>query len=198
MYTLSHKTDDELVQLYVGGCNEAFDQLLCRHKDKLFNYIVYQLRDQTDKADDVFQETFVKAIVTIKEGRYMMTGHFGSWLSRIAHNIIMDEFRMDAQLPIVDNNIGDAHLLNNSAIIDACMEDTLINEQTMNDIHVLMERLPAEQREVVKMRYYEDLSFRDIADKTGVSINTSLGRMRYALLNMRRMADEYGISLSII
>lgn len=198
MYNLSKKTDDELVQLYVGGCNEAFDQLLCRHKDKLFNYITYQLHDQADKADDVFQETFVKAIVTIKDGRYVMTGHFGSWLTRIAHNIIMDEFRLDAQLPIVDNKIGDAHLLNNSAIIDSNMEDALINEQTMRDVNSLMERLPEEQREVVRMRYYDDLSFRDIADKTGVSINTSLGRMRYALLNMRRMADEYGITLDIL
>lgn len=198
MYNLAKKTDDELVQLYVGGCNEAFDQLLCRHKDKLFNYITYQLHDQADKADDVFQETFVKAIVTIKDGRYVMTGHFGSWLTRIAHNIIMDEFRLDAQLPIVDNKIGDAHLLNNSAIIDSNMEDALINEQTMRDVNSLMERLPEEQREVVRMRYYDDLSFRDIADKTGVSINTSLGRMRYALLNMRRMADEYGITLDIL
>lgn len=198
MYTLSHKTDDELVQLYVGGCNEAFDQLLCRYKDKLFHYITFQLRDQTDKADDVFQETFVKAIVTIKEGRYTMSGYFGSWLTRIAHNIIMDEFRLDTQLPIVDREIGDIHLSNNAAILDACVEDTLVNEQTLRDLNILMERLPEEQRQVVKMRYYEDLSFRDIADKTGVSINTSLGRMRYALLNMRRMADEYGISLDII
>lgn len=198
MYNLSHKTDDELVKMYVGGCNEAFDQLLCRHKDKLFNYISYQLRDQADKADDVFQETFVKAIVTIKEGRYVMTGHFGSWLTRIAHNIIMDQFRMDAQLPFVDCLNGEAHILNNSTILDSCMEDSLVNEQTMRDVRILMDRLPKEQREVVKMRYYDDLSFRDIADKTGVSINTSLGRMRYALLNMRRMADEYGISLDII
>lgn len=198
MDKLCHLLDDELVELYITGCNEAFDELLYRYKDKLFDYITYNLGPQQALADDVFQETFVKVIVTLKNERYTKSGYFYSWLTRIAHNIIMDIYRQDAQLAIVNNDESESDLLNNALIVDSYCEAQLVNEQTLNDVKKLMEHLPDTQREVVFMRFYENKSFKEIADETGVSINTSLGRMRYALLNMRKMAEDYGISLELI
>lgn len=191
-------TDDMLVKLYVDGCDEAFDVLLDRHKDRLYNYIEYHLSDSFLSADDIFQETFVKVIVTIKDGRYSMQDHFFAWLLRIAHNIIMDYFRADAQLPVVTNELEGIDLSGNLDAVESTQEAAMVNEQTMRDVKRLMEHLPELQREVVEMRYYQNLSFKEIATITGVSINTSLGRMRYALMNMRRMADEHGISLEMI
>lgn len=191
-------TDDKLVKFYVDGCDEAFDVLLDRHKDRLYNYIEYHLSDSFLSADDIFQETFVKVIVTIKDGRYSMQDHFFAWLLRIAHNIIMDHFRADAQLPVVTNELEGIDLSGNLDAVESTQEAAMVNEQTMRDVKRLMEHLPELQREVVEMRYYQNLSFKEIATITGVSINTSLGRMRYALMNMRRMADEHGISLEMI
>lgn len=198
MDKMCHLLDDELVDLYVTGCNEAFDELLYRYKDRLFDYITYNLGPQQSLADDVFQETFVKVIVTLKNERYFKAGYFFSWLTRIAHNIIMDIYRQDAQLNVVTDSNAEAGLLNNAQIVDSYCEAQIINEQTLNDVKKLMEHLPQTQREVVFMRFYENRSFKEIADLTGVSINTSLGRMRYALLNMRKMAEDYGISLEMI
>lgn len=198
MDKLCHLADDTLVTLYVEGCCEAFDVLLDRHKDRLYNYIEYQLADNNRLADDVFQETFVKVIVTIKEGRYTMQNHFFPWLTRIAHNIIIDQFRADAQLPIVTNELEGMDFSGNPDVLDSGREAALTNEQTLEDIKRLVAHLPLQQREVVEMRYYQNLSFKEIAEATGVSINTSLGRMRYALMNMRKMADEHGISLEMI
>lgn len=198
MDNLCQLHDDELVERYITGCNEAFDELLYRYKDRLFDYISYQLGPQQDLADDVFQETFVKVIVTLKQERYVGAGYFFSWLTRIAHNVIMDLFRQDAQLSVVTSDNAEVDLLNNAHIVDSYCEAQIINEQTLCDVKKLMEHLPETQREVVFMRYYENKSFKEIADLTGVSINTSLGRMRYALLNMRKMADDHGISLELI
>lgn len=198
MDKLCHLTDDELVSLYIGGCCEAFDILLDRHKDRLYNYIEYHLRDSFLSADDIFQETFVKVIVTIQDGRYTMQGHFFPWLTRIAHNIIMDHFRADAQLPVVTSELEGMDFSGNPDTVESTQETAMINEQTLRDVKRLMEHLPELQREVVEMRYYQNLSFKEIAAATGVSINTSLGRMRYALMNMRKMADEHGISLEMI
>lgn len=198
MDKLLHLTDDELVTRYTDGCNEAFDVILCRHKDKLFNYITYHLQHYQDKADDVFQETFVKAIVTIREGRYTAAGHFYAWLTRIAYNIIMDLFRDAAQLSVLEAEINERHLASDPALSTACREEQLIGEQTIKELHVLMNNLPEEQREVITLRFFRGLSFKEIADSTGVSINTSLGRMRYALQNMRRMAQECGFSLDML
>lgn len=194
MKEFSHLTDDELVTMYADGCNEAFDALLLRYKDPLFNYIFFRINKQ-ELADDVFQETFVKAIVHIKDGRYSCHGHFFPWLTRIAHNIIMDQFRVESQMPVVSAEANDGCVMNSAAIIDTYHEEQLINEQTLKDVHRLMMHLPESQRKVVEMRYYQNLSFKEIAEMTGVSVNTSLGRMRYALQNMRRMAKENGISL---
>lgn len=198
MDKLSHMTDDQLVQLYVDGCNEAFDDLLCRHKDALYNYISFHIKDSSANADDVFQETFVKVIMCLREGRYTSSGHFFAWLSRIAHNIIMDQLRSSAQLPTLSCISEDQDLLNNQQIVETYHEQRLVNEQTLRDVKALMNHLPEPQREVIYMRYYENRSFKEIADLTGVSINTSLGRMRYGIENMRKLAQQYDISLEIL
>ena len=197
METLKQMTDQALVERYISGCNEAFDCLLERHKDRLYNYIYFTLREP-ELTDDFFQDTFVKAIVTLKKGGYKETGKFYAWLTRIAHNLIVDHYRQEAHLPTVHNEGADFDPLETRASEDANTEAEMVNEQTLIDVRRLMNHLSESQREVVHMRYYQDLSFKEIADRTGVSINTSLGRMRYALLNMRRMAQEHGISLELI
>lgn len=198
MFNKQSLTDDELVDKYVGGCNEAFDELLFRYKTRLYNYISFQLGQQQELCDDVFQETFVKVIVSLKQDRYVKSGHFFSWLTRIAHNIIMDQYREDSQMPMVTSDDCERNFQNEPMLADSSLEVQLINEQTLSDVKRLMNHLPEPQREVVYMRYYQEMSFKEIADVTGVSINTSLGRMRYALINMRKMAEENGISLEML
>lgn len=195
---LSYKTDDELVALYVDGCNEAFDVLLNRHQDTLYNYISYKLKDTPDSIDDVFQETFVKVIMCLREGRYNSNGFFGAWLTRIAHNIIVDLFRANAQLPTIPCEDNERNILETAQFSEISQEAVLVNEQTMRDVRVLMTQLPEQQREVVFLRYYKNFSFKEISEMTGSSINTCLGRMRYAILNMRRMAKEANVVLDFV
>lgn len=187
-------TDDQLVALYVSGQNEAFDVLLERYKDKLYSYIFYIIKN-ADLADDLFQETFVKAIMTIKQGRYIENGKFYPWLTRIAHNLLIDQFREERNENTISNDEVEGDLFNNCMLADESTESVLVYEQSLKDVKKLMDHLPDNQREVVFMRYYQDLSFKEISDITGVSINTALGRMRYAILNMRRMAQENNIAL---
>lgn len=194
MEKLNALSDQELVARYVAGDNNAFDCLLFRHKDRLFNYIYYRVNN-VDLADDLFQETFTKVLYSLQEGRYAESGQFGAWLTRVAHNLIVDTFRQEERSEMSYQEEYKCDLLNQAKLADHSQEDELIQEQTLCDVRRLMEHLPDEQREVVFMRFYQDLPFKEIADATGVSINTSLGRMRYALLNMRRMAQQYGISL---
>ena len=183
--------------LYVGGDNRAFDELLTRNQQKLYNYIMFVVRDP-EVADDVFQDTFVKVITRLQEGRYTDSGKFSFWLTRIAHNIIMDSYRQQKSGHVVDiDENNDLSKLRSEDLLDINRENEFVNEQVMNDVRHLMDALPAPQREVVYMRYYQQLSFKEIADTTGVSINTSLGRMRYALINLRRMAKEHGIQLTM-
>lgn len=196
MDELRTRTDEQLVAAYVSGTNEAFDILLERHKERLYSYIFYIVRN-ADMADDLFQETFVKAIVTIRNGRYTETGKFSAWLTRIAHNLIIDQFRTERNENTVSNEETDGNLFNNAMLADSCVETRMVNEQTLLDVRRLMDKLPDNQRDVVFMRFYQDLSFKEIADITGVSINTALGRMRYAILNMRKMAAESHLSLTI-
>ena len=197
MEKLNLMTDDALVSLYSDGNVKAFDVLLNRYKDKLYAYINFIVRDR-DISDDIFQETFVKAIVTLQRGGYTSTGKFGAWLTRIAHNLIIDRFRQERNDNMVSNDAQDYDLLNDARLFEGGIEDEMINEQTLKDVRRLVDMLPENQREVVFMRYYQDLSFKEIASITGVSINTALGRMRYALINIRKMAMEKQISLSII
>lgn len=189
-------TDDALVALYSKGNNQAFDILLERYKDKLYSYIHFSVRND-ELAEDIFQETFVKAIVTIQQGRYIENGKFAAWLTRIAHNLIIDLFRQEKNENVVSNDETEADLFNNIKLSDDTIETKLVNEQVLNDVRRLVDFLPDNQREVVYMRFYQDLSFKEISEITGVSINTALGRMRYALLNLRRMAEEKNIELTI-
>lgn len=196
MENLNQFTDDMLVARYSEGDNKAFDELLARYQGKLFNYIYFIVRSQ-EVAEDIFQETFVKAITTIQQGRYTASGKFSAWLTRIAHNMIIDGFRQERNENTVSNDETEMDLLNDADLCDDNIETQMVNEQTLTDVRRLVDALPDNQREVVYMRFYQDLSFKEIADITGVSINTALGRMRYALLNMRRIAEEKHIVLEM-
>lgn len=190
-------TDEALALLYVKGDNSAFDELLSRTQNKLFAYIMFVVHDH-DVADDIFQETFVKVITKLQEGQYTDSGKFLFWITRIAHNAIMDWYRQQQGRHIMEpNSSNDLQNLNVSSVYDTFRESELVNEQVMHDVRRMMNALPAPQREVVYMRFYQQLSFKEIAKLTGVSINTSLGRMRYALINMRRMAKEHNIELAL-
>lgn len=190
-------TNEQLALLYVGGNNKAFDELLERTQSKIYAYIVFVVRNE-DVANDIFQETFVKVITKLHEGRYTDSGKFMFWLTRIAHNAIMDWYRAIKSDHVVDladdNNLSN---LQGEEVCDSYRESEIVNEQVKQDVKRMMEALPAPQREVVFMRYYQQLSFKEIAKLTGVSINTSLGRMRYALMNLRKMAKEHQIELAL-
>ncbi|UKK49196.1 sigma-70 family RNA polymerase sigma factor [Prevotella sp. E9-3] len=190
-------TDEQLALLYAGGDNKAFDELLVRTQEKLFTYIMFVVRDH-DTADDIFQETFVKVITKLQQQQYTDSGKFQFWVTRIAHNVIMDWYRAQRNEHIVEPNAeNDLNNLRCSDILDTYRETELVNEQVLCDVKKMMNALPAPQREVVYMRFYQQLSFKEIAELTGVSINTSLGRMRYALFNLRRMAKEHNIELAL-
>lgn len=192
---MSDITDLELVRCYMSGNNEAFDALLSRHQDRLYNYILSVVHDP-DIANDIFQDTFIKIITNLRQGRYTENGKFAAWLTRIAHNLIIDHFRQISIANSISSDSGEVDLLNRRELCDTNIEDWIVEDQTVADIRELIEALPHPQREVLTMRYYQNMSFKEIADITGVSINTALGRMRYAILNMRRIAESRGIVLS--
>lgn len=196
MEELISQTDEQLVSDYSNGNNLAFDILLDRHKQVVYSYIYFTVRNR-ELAEDIFQETFIKAILTIKQGRYTETGKFRAWISRIAHNLIIDHFRQKKNENTVSNDEAPVDLLNNPSLCDGTIEDEIVRLQITSDIRKLISFLPDSQREVLEMRYYQDLSFKEIAEQTGVSINTALGRMRYAILNIRRMAEEHDIVLTM-
>ena len=197
MKNLQDMTDEELALSYADGNNRAFDLLLLRNQSKLFSYILFVVHDR-DTAEDIFQETFVKVITRLQEGRYMVSGKFGAWIMRIAHNVIMDWYRDQAALRTVDTSAdNDLSKLPGADLYEGNIENHYVNSQVMTDVRRLLDALPPMQREVVYMRFYQQLSFKEIADSTDVSINTALGRMRYALLNMRRMAKSYNIALQL-
>lgn len=190
-------SDEQLALLYANGNNKAFDILLSRVQNKLFSYIFCMVKNE-EMANDLFQETFIKAIVRLKEGKYKDQGKFLFWITRIAHNVIIDHFRDIKNSHIVDapkeNDLGN---LRSDAILETDRERALVNEQVLKDVRLLMNALPEVQREVVYMRYYQEMSFKEIAEATGVSINTSLGRMRYALINLRRLSRDHAIELQL-
>ena len=188
--------DEELVVMYAQGNNIAFDVLLNRYKSSVHSYIYYIVRDR-DLTEDIFQETFVKVILTIKQGRYTENGKFKAWITRIAHNLIIDHFRQERNENTISNDEVEVDLFNDMRLCEKTVEDAMVETQVFSDVKKMVEYLPDNQREVLEMRYYQNMSFKEIADRTGVSINTALGRMRYAILNMRRMAEENRIELSI-
>lgn len=196
MENLNLMTDEELAIMYVDGDNKAFDLLLSRNQEKLFTYILFVVRDR-EMANDMFQETFFKVVSRLQQGKYIANGKFSAWLMRIAHNVIMDWYRQQRAQNIVDapkendlSNVG-------STLLESSREGELVNNQVMEDVRRMMSHLPASQREVVSMRFYQQMSFKEIAEATGVSINTALGRMRYAILNLRRMTREHQLTLQM-
>lgn len=189
-------TDEQLVRAYAEGNNEAFDTLLKRHQDRIFSYILRVIKNE-DVANDIFQDTFVKAIQTIRQGRYTENGKFPAWISRIAHNLIIDYYRQEKSENLQSSDLTDIDVLNRKELCEDTIEDLLISDQIKKDVKYLIEELPDLQKEVLKMRYYQGLSFKEIAELTRVSINTALGRMRYAILNLRRIAQEKDIILSM-
>lgn len=196
MENLNLMTDEELAIMYVDGDNKAFNLLLSRNQEKLFTYILFVVRDR-EMANDMFQETFFKVVSRLQQGKYITNGKFSAWLMRIAHNVIMDWYRQQRAQNIVDapkendlSNVG-------STLLESSREGELVNNQVMEDVRRMMSHLPASQREVVFMRFYQQMSFKEIADATGVSINTALGRMRYAILNLRRMTREHQLTLQM-
>lgn len=196
MEKLCKLADEQLVEMYAKGDNSAFDVLLSCYQQKLYSYILFLVHNE-DTANDLFQETFVKAIVTIQQGRYVESGKFSAWLTRIAHNLIIDKYRQDKNANLISNDNVECDIFNNAALSDITVEMKIIKEQSLADVERLVKELPAVQQEVVYMRFYQNLSFKEIAEATGVSINTALGRMRYGLINLRRMVKERGIVLTL-
>ena len=194
MNNLNTMTDHELVVLYEQGKDQAFDVLLSRYKDYIYSYILFLVRNQ-DYADDIFQETFTRAIVAIRSHRYQTTGKFNAWMIRIAHNLVIDMARNGDSNNVVSSDDFSKDILNNINLSEGTLESQLIKEQNIKTLNQLLEYLPEPQREVIIMHFYEDLPFREIAEKTGVSINTALGRMRYAIINLRKMIQKHQLSL---
>lgn len=190
-------TDDELVSRYANGENEAFVSLLNRHNKRIFSYILFYVKDE-DVANDIFQDTFFRAITVIRQHRYSANDKFFSFLCRVAHNLIIDYFRARKS----ENQVGEecldyANVLQQADLQDVNIEDKLVASQILKDVKKLMNELPDSQSEIVRMRFYENLSFKEIAELTNISINTALGRMRYAIMNMRRMAEENHLALEV-
>ena len=186
--------DQELVSLYVAGDERAFEQLLHRHKRKVWSHIYLLVRDR-ELTEDIFQDVFIKVVNTLKEGRYNEEGKFLPWVMRIAHNLVIDHFRRNKKMPLVRSN-DDHDVFATLAQPGKNMEQRLVNLQIDEDVRRLIDHLPEEQREVVMMRTYLGMSFKEIAEHTEVSINTALGRMRYALINMRKMIKQHDIVLN--
>lgn len=197
MKKLNSLHDDQLVAAYAHGENRAFDILLNRHQTRVFSYIFSVVKNR-DVANDLFQETFVKAIMTIKQGRYAESGKFSAWISRIAHNLIIDYYRQEkSEATVSADDETTPDVLNRKDLAEANIEDFMISEQISQDVRRIIDALPENQREVLMMRFYRNMSFKEIAEATKVSINTALGRMRYAIINMRRIADENNIVLTV-
>jgi RNA polymerase sigma-70 factor (ECF subfamily) len=190
------KSDKELIGRYIQGDQSGLEQLISRHQNRIYAYILMIVKDR-ELADDLFQDTFIKVINTIRAGSYNEEGKFLQWVMRIAHNLIIDHFRKSNRIPVIDNSKKeDFNIFDTINMMDKSIEDEMITEQIHKDVRKLVELLPDEQKEVLIMRHYAEMSFKDIAEVTGVSINTALGRMRYALINLRKLIAEKKIVLT--
>ena len=189
------KSDRELVENYRNGDLASFELLVSRYQAQVYSYIMTLVKDR-QLADDVFQDTFVKIIRTIKAGVYKDEGKFVQFAMRISHNLVIDHFRKENRIPTVESSSEDYNYIDNAPISDPSVEQSMIDDQIHSDLRKMIEYLPVEQREVLRMRIYDDMSFKEIADITNVSINTALGRMRYALINLRKMVETNQMSLA--
>lgn len=192
----SKLTDHELVTQFIGGKQSSFEILVKRHKDKVYTYILLMVKNE-HLAHDIFQETFIKVVKSLHAGKYQENGKFISWVVRIAHNLIIDHFRKEKQKKTFSNDEYEVDIFNSPKFSDNTVEEDIIHEQIMSDVRQLIEFLPDEQKEVIVLRHFMDLSFKEISEQTNVSINTALGRMRYALINLRKLVEEKNLSLTI-
>lgn len=196
MDNLQKCTDEQLVSLYVKGNNSAFNVLLSRYESKVFSYFACVVKD-TELAQDLFQDVFMRIISTLRSGKYTEQQKFASWVMRISHNLVIDYFRHSTNDMTISNDEGEMDLFNNPCLADEDnAEQQFIDRQTLCGLEEIIKMLPENQQEIVRMRYYEYLSFKEIAQITGVSINTALGRMRYALINLRKLADQHNVSMA--
>ncbi len=190
MKNMNAMTDETLVEMYIKGNDNAFDVLMKRYESKVFSYIFYAVKNQ-ELAEDLFQDVFVKVVVRLRNGKYQETGKFQAWLMRVAHNLVIDHFRKEPEETVISNDDSETDLFNDPSLaVNENREQEMINRQLIADVKHLISRLPENQRQVLTMRYYEELSFKEIAELTNCSINTALGRMRYALINLKKMAKN--------
>ncbi len=190
-------SDYELVKQYLDGNENSLERLIFRYKDRVFSSIMLIVRDE-ELANDIFQDTFIKVINTLKKGKYNDEGKFLPWVMRIAHNLCIDYFRVAKKVPVVSNNVDEEFdIFDTIGICDENVEDKMINEQILQDVKKLTELLPEEQKDIIFMRFYADMSFKEIAEQYNISINTALGRMRYALINLRKLIKEKNVILSV-
>jgi RNA polymerase sigma factor (sigma-70 family) len=197
MFKLNSLNDNELVQRFIDGDQESLETLILRHKSRVFSYIVLIVKNQ-ELAEDIFQETFIKVIRSLKRGKYIENGKFVSWVLRISHNLIIDHFRKLKLKGTISNDGTEVDIFNSQKFSEATIEDQMVNDQILNEVKDLIKELPEDQQQVIYMRHYMGLSFKEIADQTGVSINTALGRMRYALINLRKLIEQKKLSLTMI
>jgi RNA polymerase sigma-70 factor (ECF subfamily) len=188
--------DHNLVKQFIDGDQKCLDEIIRRYKDKVYTYIFLMVKNQ-ELAEDLFQDTFVKVIKSLKRGKYQDNGKFLSWVLRIAHNLVIDHFRKENQLKVLTNDDYENDLFNSKKLSDITIEETIINKQVTREVRNLVDKLPPEQKEVIVLRHYIGLSFKEIARFSDVSINTALGRMRYALINLRKLMVENKVNLSL-
>ena len=188
-------SDQELVKRFLQGDQQSIEVLINRHKNKVYTYIVLIVKNQ-QLAEDIFQDTFIKVIRSLKQGKYKDNGKFVSWVIRIAHNLTIDHFRKEKQINTHSNEDYEADIFNSRKLSDGTIEDTLVENQIIQDVRMLIEELPEDQKQVILLRHYGELSFKEIAEQTDVSINTALGRMRYALINLRKLIEQKNLSLT--
>lgn len=187
--------DQELINTFIAnGDGNCIKTLFERHKSKVFTYIMLNVKDR-ELAEDIFQETFIKVIKSLRKGRYMEKGIFLSWVVRISHNLIIDHYRREKHLKVTSSDSTEADLFNSKKFADINIEDRLVQNRIEFEVRQLINELPDDQKEVILLRHYGEMSFKEIADQTGVSINTALGRMRYALINLRKMIEDRNLSL---
>ena len=196
MKNYTHLSDQQLVNKFLGGDSTAIEKLILKYKDRVYTYIIMVVKNQ-ELANDIFQDTFIKVIKSLKKKKYEDRGNLISWIIRIAHNLIIDHFRKEKRLPTINNSSADYDLFNSQNFSETNIEEVMIQTQIREDVKKLIDTLPFEQKQVVLLRIYGNLSFKEISDLTNVSINTALGRMRYALINMRKTIEKNNINLNV-
>lgn len=187
--------DYELVKRFIAGDDASIETLINRHKNRVYTYILLIVKDR-QLAEDIFQDTFIKVIRSLRKGKYQEKGIFVSWVIRIAHNLIIDYYRKEKNMKTYSNDDGEIDIFNSQKFTDGNVEDRIIQEQISDDVRRLIDLLPEDQKQVILLRHYGEMSFKEIAEQTGVSINTALGRMRYALINLRKLIQERNITLT--